>query len=64
MGALKSHVAERVVERVEPIRREYERIVQDKAYLAQVAQKGREGAREVAARTMDEVRRAVGLARL
>ena len=64
MGALKEHVAESVIARIEPIRREYERIVQDRAYLAEVAQKGREGAREVAARTMDEVRRAVGLSRL
>lgn len=61
MGKLKQHISERIIERIEPIRLEYERIVQDHAYLAEVAQMGRQGAREVAAETMSQVRKAVGL---
>lgn len=61
MGRLKEHVAESVIERIEPIRKEYEKVSQDRAYLSEVAKKGRETAREVAAKTMEEVRRVVGL---
>lgn len=61
MGKLKEQVTDAVVARVEPIRREYEKISADKGYLAEVAQRGRETARQKAAETMEEVRRVVGL---
>ena len=61
MGRLKEEVAESVVKKIEPIRGEYERINRDEGYLREVAKRGRERAREVAATTMEEVRRVVGL---
>lgn len=64
MGKLKQTIGEVVVERLRPIRENYERISQDRAYLSEVAAKGREKASEHAAKTMDEVRKAVGLSHI
>jgi tryptophanyl-tRNA synthetase len=61
MGKLKSTIGEVVVERLRPIRENYERISQDRAWLSEVAKRGREKATEKAVKTMDEVRRAMGL---
>jgi tryptophanyl-tRNA synthetase len=61
MGKLKQTIGEVVVERLRPIRENYERISQDRAYLSEVAAKGREKASAHAAKTMDEVRKAIGL---
>lgn len=61
MGQLKGTVGEIVVEKLRPVRENYERISQDHAWLSEVAAKGRDKAREQAAKTMDEVRRAIGL---
>lgn len=61
MGKLKQTIGEVVVERLRPIREDYERRSQDKGYLSEVAARGREKASEHAARTMDEVRKAMGL---
>jgi tryptophanyl-tRNA synthetase len=61
MGKLKSTIGEVVVERLRPIRENYERISQDRAWLSEVAKRGREKATENAVKTMDEVRRAMGL---
>lgn len=61
MGKLKETVGEVVIESLRPVREEYERMKGEEVWLRDVAAKGRERAREVAARTMGEVRRAVGL---
>jgi len=61
MGKLKQTIGEVVVERLRPIRENYERISQDRGYLSQVAARGRSKASENAAKTMDEVRKATGL---
>jgi tryptophanyl-tRNA synthetase len=61
MGKLKSTIGEVVVERLRPVRENYERIIQDRAWLSEVAARGREKAGANAAKTMEEVRRAMGL---
>lgn len=61
MGKLKSTIGEAVVEKLRPVRENYERISQDRARLSEVAAKGRDQAREHAAKTMAEVRQAMGL---
>lgn len=58
---LKSLVSESIIEKLRGIREEYLKVRGDEGYLASVAQEGRERAREVAGRTMGEVRRKVGL---
>ncbi len=64
MGRLKKQVEEVVVDRIEPVRKEFERIQGDLGYLRDVAQKGRERARGVASKTMEEVRSVVGLSQI
>ena len=64
MGRLKEVVGEVVVERLKPIRKEYERIRGQQGYLREVAVKGRLRAGEAAAKTMEEVRKTVGLSRI
>ena len=61
MGKLKSTIGELVVEKLRPVRENYEQISQDMGYLSEVAAKGRDKAREQAAVTMEEVRKAIGL---
>ena len=61
MKGLKEKVGEAVVEGLEPVRRDYERIVGEKGYLDEVARRGADKARESADRTFERVKRAVGL---
>lgn len=61
MGKLKMTIGELVVEKLKPVRENYERISQDQGYLSEVAAQGRDRAREQAAITMGEVRKAIGL---
>lgn len=61
MGKLKLTIGELVVEKLRPVRENYERISQDQGYLSEVAAKGRDKTRGQAATTMDEVRKAIGL---
>ncbi|KAJ9109176.1 hypothetical protein QFC21_000505 [Naganishia friedmannii] len=58
---LKSIVADAVITKLQPIREGYARLKEDVAYLRQVASIGREEARNTACRTMEEVRKRVGL---
>ena len=60
-GKLKEMLSEVVIERVRPIREEYERIRKEKAWLADIAGRGRETATRVAKQTMSEVKAKVGL---
>lgn len=60
----KHDVGESVVEKFAPIRREYDRIIADKAYLAAVAKEGAEKAARLAARTLRKARKKVGLTEL
>lgn len=61
LGKLKATVGDVVVERLKGLREEYERLKGDEGYLREVAEKGRAKAAERAAKTMEEVRKVVGL---
>ncbi len=58
---LKSTVADAVIERLRPIREEYERLIKDKAYLVSVYKNGAESASRLAHRTLSKVYKKVGL---
>lgn len=58
---LKTVVGEAVVEKLRPIREEYDRLVKDKAYLTEVAKQGAEKAQSIARRTLSKVYKKVGL---
>lgn len=57
----KNDVGEAVVAKFAPIRAEYNRLINDKAYLADVAKQGAEKAASLANRTISKVKRKVGL---
>lgn len=59
-GHLKTDVAEAVVELIEPIQSEYQRIRIDQSYLFEVMQKGSTKAREKASDTLAKVYKALG----
>lgn len=61
-GALKSRVSECVIEALEPIQAEYRRLTADKAYLQGVLDENAQAANQLARRTLNKVRRKVGLA--
>ncbi len=63
MGRLKEVVGEVIVEKLRPVREEYERLRREEGYLREVAGKGRVRA-EIAGKTIEEVRKAVGLSRI
>jgi tryptophanyl-tRNA synthetase len=60
-GHLKKEVFAVVFEALKPIQQRYNEIMNDKAGLEQVIQEGADQAREIAAKTMDKVRKAVGI---
>lgn len=60
LGDLKRETANAVNTGLEPIRKNYERLLGDEGYVEDVARKGGVKARENAERTMVEVREAVG----
>ncbi len=59
-GDFKAAVAEAVVEELRPVRERYERYVNDKAYLRDVAAQGAERASRIADRTLQKVMKKVG----
>ena len=61
-GRFKDAVADAVIATLEPIQKRYDEIISDKAYLQEVMTKGAERADRLASRTMQKVRRKVGLA--
>ena len=63
-GDMKKQLAGDVMNYLSPIREKFNQIVNDKAYLGKVAAEGREKARASAAKTMTEVRKAIGINRL
>ncbi len=60
----KQAVGESVVERLKPIRDEYNRLIADKGYLMQVAKEGAEMAGYLAQKTIRKVKRKIGLVEL
>lgn len=63
-GDLKKQLAEDMVTFLAPIRERFNEIVLDKTYLGKVAATGREKARTSAAKTLSEVRNAIGIKQL
>ena len=61
MRDLKEKVAAAVAEGLAGIRRGYQKIVEEKAYLDSIAKKGMDRAEESAQSTMQRVRKALGL---
>lgn len=60
----KQKVGESVVEKLRPIREEYDRLMKDKGYLMQVAKEGAEKASYLARKTVAKVKRKIGLVEL
>ena len=61
VGDLKKQVAEVIIEELEPVRVEYERIRGDTAFLRQIAERNKHVAQATACKTMAEVRAVLGL---
>lgn len=60
-GDFKQAVGEAVAEELRPVREEFDRLIADKAYLEQCYKEGAEKAMHFAKRTMDKVKKKVGL---
>jgi tryptophanyl-tRNA synthetase len=60
-GALKTDVAEAVIEGLAPIQARYAELIDDRAELARLLQRGAERARAMSAPVLAEVRDRVGL---
>ena len=63
-GVLKSDVAEAVVQKFDPIRKEFLRLKRDESYLKDVARSGRETALALAADNIRAVKEALGIGEL
>ena len=61
-GKLKERACDAVTAALEPIQAEYARLMADKAYLQGVLDQGAERASALASRTLDKVKRKIGLA--
>lgn len=61
-GGLKREVTEVINARLQPIRKELERLHQDQSYLEQVEKQGAARAKAVAGPTLNRVKQAIGLA--
>lgn len=57
----KEDVAEAVIEKLRPVREDYERLMQDKTYLLSIATKGASKAASLAERTIAKVKKKIGL---
>jgi tryptophanyl-tRNA synthetase len=60
-GDLKRELADLVIEGLRPLRREYQRIMSDPGYIEEVFRRSAERVRPIAAATLAEVKRKVGL---
>ena len=60
-GDFKVKVAEAVIEEIRPVQEEYVRLMKDKAFLMQTANKGAEKAARIAYRTLQKAKKKVGL---
>jgi tryptophanyl-tRNA synthetase len=60
-AVFKNAVGEAVVEKLRPVKEEYERLIVDKAYLMSIAREGAERAQRIAYKTLAKVYRKIGL---
>ena len=63
-GVLKGDVAEMVVQKFDPIRKEFLRLKKDESYLKDVARRGRETASALAEENIRAVKKALGIGEL
>ena len=59
-GDFKTKVGEAVIEELAPVRENFNRIINDKAYLTECAAKGAETAQRISERTLNKVMKKVG----
>ena len=59
-GDFKTKVGEAVIEELTPVRENFNRIVNDKAYLTECMAKGAETAQRISERTLNKVMKKVG----
>jgi len=60
-GDFKITVANTVIDRLKPIQERYKQILEDKKYLEEIYTKGAENARELASKTLDDVKNKIGI---
>jgi tryptophanyl-tRNA synthetase len=60
-GALKSELAELVVETLKPVQQKYHEISEDPNYIEEILKRGADRVRPIAARTLDDAKAAMGL---
>ena len=60
-GVLKDRTAEAVIEHIRPIRKEFDRLIKDKAYLNETLKNNAERAQSMARRTLRKVYKKIGL---
>ena len=60
-AVFKKACGEAVIERLKPVKAEYDRLMGDKEYLLTVAREGADRARRIARRTLQKVKRKIGL---
>ena len=63
-GDLKKQLAEDIISYLTPIRERFDQIINDKEYLGKIAEEGCNKARASAAKTMTEVRKAIGIRKM
>ena len=63
-GDMKKQLAEDIIQFLAPIREKFDQIFNDREYLGKVAAEGRDKARTNAVKTMNEVRKAIGISKL
>lgn len=60
-GQLKRELVELTIENLEPIQKEYQRIIKEDSYLDDILEKGQKKASQIAAKTLAEVKKNMGL---
>lgn len=60
-GTFKTAVGEKVVERLRPVQEKYKELLENPKYLEEIYTKGAEKAREVASKTLEEVKAKIGI---
>lgn len=60
-GAFKTAVGEKVVEKLKPVQEKYKKLLENPKYLEEIYTKGAEKARELAAKTLEEVKNKIGI---
>lgn len=60
-GAFKTAVGEKVVEKLKPVQEKYKELLENPKYLEEIYTRGAEKARELASKTLEEVKNKIGI---